>query len=91
MKNGRTTMIKRIFAVTLAFAVAVSILTVPVQEAYAAGGKVKTVAVTNLPAKQLTLKVKTFTCEIKVKITRKASKKVTYKTSNKKIATECKR
>lgn len=30
MKNGRTTMIKRIFAVTLAFVVAVSILTVPV-------------------------------------------------------------
>ena len=88
MKNGRTTMIKRIFAVTLAFAVAVSILTVPVQEAYAAGGKVKTVAVTNLPAKQLTLKKgKTFTLKSKVTVTRKASKKVTYKTSNKKIAT----
>ena len=34
MENGRTTMIKRIFAVVLAFAVAVSILTVPVQETY---------------------------------------------------------
>ena len=70
MKNGRTTMIKRIFAVVLAFAVAVSILTVPVQEAYAAGGKVKTVAVTNLPAKQLTLKKgKTFTLKSKVTVT----------------------
>ena len=88
MKNGRTTMIKRIFVVTLAFAVAVSILTVPVQESYAAGGKVKTVAVTNLPAKQLTLKKgKTFTLKSKVTVTGKASKKVTYKTSNKKIAT----
>ena len=88
MKNGRTTMIKRFFALALAFAVAVSILTVPVQESYAAGGKVKTVAVTNLPAKQLTLKKgKTFTLKSKVTVTGKASKKVTYKTSNKKIAT----
>ena len=88
MKNGRTTMIKRFFALALAFAVSVSILTVPVQESYAAGGKVKTVAVTNLPAKQLTLKKgKTFTLKSKVTVTGKASKKVTYKTSNKKIAT----
>mgnify|MGYP001134675658 CR=1 FL=1 len=41
MKNGRTIMIKRFFALVMAFAVAVSILTVPVQESYAAGGKVK--------------------------------------------------
>ena len=88
MKNGRTIMIKRFFALVMAFAVAVSILTVPVQESYAAGGKVKTVAVTNLPAKQLTLKKgKTFTLKSKVTVTGKASKKVTYKTSNKKIAT----
>ena len=88
MKNGRTTMIKRFFALALAFAVSVSILTVPVQETYAAGGKVKTVAVTNLPAKQLTLKKgKTFALKSKVTVTGKASKKVTYKTSNKKIAT----
>ena len=88
MKNGRTTMIKRIFAVVLVFAVAVSILTVPTQESYAASGKVKTVAVTNLPAKQLTLKKgKTFTLKTKVTVTGKASKKVAYKSSNKKVAT----
>ena len=89
MKNGRTTMIKRIFALVLAFAVAVSILTVPIQESYAAGGKVKTVAVTNLPAKQLTLKKgKSFTLKTKVSVSgKKVSKAVTYKTSNKKVAT----
>ena len=89
MKNGRTTMIKRFFALALAFAVAVSILTVPVQESYAAGGKVKTVAVTNLPAKQLTLKKgKSFTLKTKVSVSgKKVSKAVTYKTSNKKVAT----
>ena len=89
MKNGRTTMIKRFFALVLAFAVAVSILTVPVQESYAAGGKVKTVAVTNLPAKQLTLKKgKSFTLKTKVSVSgKKVSKAVTYKTSNKKVAT----
>jgi len=88
MKNGRTTTIKRIFAMVLAFAVAVSILTVSTQESYAANGKVKTVAVTNLPAKQLTLKKgKTFTLKTKVTVTGKASKKVAYKSSNKKVAT----
>ena len=88
MKNGRTTTIKRIFAMVLAFAVAVSILTVSTQESYAASGKVKTVAVTNLPAKQLTLKKgKTFTLKTKVTVTGKASKKVAYKSSNKKVAT----
>ena len=72
MKNGRTTMIKRFFALVLALAVAVSILTVPVQESYAAGGKVKTVAVTNLPAKQLTLKKgKSFTLKTKVSVSGK--------------------
>jgi hypothetical protein len=76
MKNGRTTMIKRFFALVLAFAVAVSILTVPVQESYAAGGKVKTVAVTNLPAKQLTLKKgKSFTLKTKVSVSGKRYQK----------------
>ena len=69
-------MIKRFFALALAFAVSVSILTVPVQESYAAGGKVKTVAVTNLPAKQLTLKKmgKTFTLKVKGNRNRKSFK-----------------
>ncbi len=85
-KHARMSVLKRILAVVIATAVAVSILTVPDTEVSAATGKVKSVAVTNLPAKQLTLKKgKTFT--LKSKVTGKASKKVTYKTSNKKIAT----
>ena len=87
-KHARMSVLKRILAVVIATAVAVSILTVPDTEVSAATGKVKSVAVTNLPAKQLTLKKgKTFTLKSKVTVTGKASKKVTYKTSNKKIAT----
>ena len=87
-KHARMSVLKRILAVVIATAVAVSILTVPDTEVSAATGKVKSVAVTNLPTKQLTLKKgKTFTLKSKVTVTGKASKKVTYKTSNKKIAT----
>ena len=87
-KHTKMSVLKRILAVVIAAAVAVSILTVPDTEVSAATGKVKSVAVTNLPAKQLTLKKgKTFTLKSKVTVTGKASKKVTYKTSNKKIAT----
>ncbi|WP_182439450.1 Ig-like domain-containing protein [Clostridium sp. OM05-9] len=87
-KHAKTSVLKRILAVVIAVTVAVSIFTVPDAEVSAATGKVKSVAVTNLPAKQLTLKKgKTFTLKSKVTVTRKASKKVTYKTSNKKIAT----
>ena len=87
-KLAKMSVLKRILAVVIATAVAVSILTVPDTEVSAATGKVKSVAVTNLPAKQLTLKKgKTFTLKSKVTVTGKASKKVTYKTSNKKIAT----
>ena len=79
---------KRILAWVLAVTVVLSILTIPQGESYAATGTVKSIAVTNLPAKQLTLKKgKTFTLKSKVTVTGKASKKVTYKTSNKKIVT----
>jgi len=79
---------KRILAWVLAVTVVLSILTIPQGESYAATGTVKAVAVTNLPAKQLTLKKgKTFTLKTKVTVSGKASKKVTYKTSNKKIVT----
>ena len=78
--------VRRILAWVIAVAVAVSILTIPQTESYAAGGKVTKVAVSNLPAKQLTLKKgKTFTLKPKVTVTGKISKKVTYKTSNKKV------
>ena len=89
MKERRkNSTVGRILAWVIAAAVAVSILTVPQAESYAAGGKVTKVAVSNLPAKQLTLKKgKTFTLKPKVTVTGKISKKVTYKTSNKKVAT----
>ena len=88
-KHIKMSVLKRILAVVLAAAVAVSILTVPDAEVSAATGKVKSVAVTNLPAKQLTLKKgKSFTLKTKVSISgKKVSKAVTYKSSNKKVAT----
>ena len=88
-KHTKMSMLKRILAVVLAAAVAVSILAVPDAEVSAATGKVKSVAVTNLPAKQLTLKKgKSFTLKTKVSVSgKKVSKAVTYKTSNKKVAT----
>ena len=89
MKERRYNLsVKRFLAWVIAIAVAVSILTVPQTESYAAGGKIKTIVVMNLPAKQLTLKKgKTFTLKTKVTTTGKISKKVTFKTSNKKIVT----
>ena len=87
-ERRRNSRVRRILAWVIAAAVAVSILTIPQTESYAAGGKVTKVAVSNLPAKQLTLKKgKTFTLKPKVTVTGKISKKVTYKTSNKKIVT----
>ena len=88
-KHTKMSMLKRILAIVIAAAVAVSILTVPDAEVSAATGKVKSVAVTNLPAKQLTLKKgKSFTLKTKVSISgKKVSKAVTYKSSNKKVAT----
>ena len=68
MKERRYNLsVKRFLAWVIAIAVAVSILTVPQTESYAASGKIKTIAVTNLPAKQLTLKKgKSFTLKTKV-------------------------
>ena len=88
-KQAKMSVLKRILAVVLAAAVAVSILTVPDAAVNAATGKVKSVAVTNLPAKQLTLKKgKSFTLKTKVSVSgKKVSKAVTYKSSNKKVAT----
>ena len=73
-KHTKMSMLKRILAIVIAAAVAVSILTVPDVEVSAATGKVKSVAVTNLPAKQLTLKKgKTFTLKSKVTVTGKCA------------------
>ena len=50
MKERRYNLsVRRFLAWVIAIAVAVSILTVPQTESYAAGGKIKTIAVTNLP------------------------------------------
>ena len=51
-KQVKMSVLKRILAVVIAVAVAVSMLTIPDAEVSAATGKVKSVAVTNLPAKQ---------------------------------------
>lgn len=52
MKERRkNSTVGRILAWVIAAAVAVSILTIPQTESYAAGGKVTKVAVSNLPAK----------------------------------------
>ena len=47
-KHAKTSVLKRILAVVIAVAVAVSILTVPEAEVSAATGKVKSVAVTKV-------------------------------------------
>ena len=68
-KQVKMSVLKRILAVVIAVAVAVSMLTIPDAEVSAATGKVKSVAVTNLPAKQLTLKKgKSFTLKTKVSV-----------------------
>lgn len=68
-----------------AFTLAVAVM-VAAPEAQAAS--VKSVSVSNLPAKTLTLKKgKSKTLKAKVTVTGKASKKVTWKSSNKKIVT----
>ena len=61
---------------------------VPAMEVRAAAGTVKSVAISNLPAKTLTLKKgKTFKLKAKVTVKGKVSKAVTFKTSNKKVVT----
>lgn len=87
-KHDSGMILKRIFAVVIAFAVMLSVITVPKLTTYAAGGRVKSIRVTNLPAKQLTLKKgKTFTLKTKVTVSGDVSRKVAYKTSNRKVAT----
>lgn len=78
----------RVLALLLAFTVSLWVFPIgAVGEVYAASkGKVKSVKVTNLPAKQLTLKKgKSKKLKVKVSVSGKASKKVKYKSSNKKI------
>lgn len=87
-KKDRSVNFKKIAAVVIAFAVMLSMITIPEKTAYAASGTVKSIIVTNVSDKQLTLKKgKTFTLKTKVKVTGKASKKVIYKTSDPKVVT----
>ena len=85
-KHARMSVLKRILAVVIATAVAVSILTVPDTEVSAATGKVKSVAVTNLPAKQLTLKKgKTFTLKSKVTVTGRLQRRLPIRQAIKRL------
>jgi hypothetical protein len=87
MKKRDRGMIRRVFTMVMVFVMMTSIITIPKMTSYAAGGTVKSVTVTNLPANQLTLKKgKSFTLKHKVAVKGKISKKVAYKTSNKKVA-----
>ena len=86
-ERRRNSRVRRILAWVIAAAVAVSILTIPQTESYAAGGKVTKVAVSNLPAKQLTLKKgKTFRLRVKLP-SGSAAFGIRYNSSRKKIAT----
>lgn len=81
---------KQVLAVVLAVAMILTLVNVPAIGSEAASKKksVKSVTVTNLPAKTLTLKKnKTFQLKTKVTVTGKASKAVIYKSSKPKVAT----
>lgn len=88
MRNSsKKTVLKRVLAYVLAVALTMSIITVPSTDAYAASGSVKSVTVTNLPAKQVTIKKgKSFVIKPRVTVSGKISKAVIYKTSNSKVA-----
>lgn len=88
MRNSsRKTVLKRVLAYALALALTLSVITVPSTDAYAASGSVKSVTVTNLPAKQVTIKKgKSFVLKTKVTTSGKISKAVVYKSSNSKVA-----
>ena len=77
--------LSRIFIIMLTLAFCLPSLA-PAREVRGASGTVKSVAVSNLPAKTLTLKKgKSFKLKAKVTVKGKISKAVTYKTSNKKV------
>ena len=82
--------LKKVLAVVLAVAMILTLVNIPAIGSEAASKKksVKSVTVTNLPAKTLTLKKnKTFQLKTKVTVTGKASKAVKYKSSKPKVAT----
>ncbi len=81
--------LKKVISVILALAMIISLVNVPAIGSEAASKKktVKSVTVSNLPAKTLTLKKnKTFQLKTKVTVTGKASKAVIYKSSKPKVA-----
>ena len=82
--------LKKVLAVVLAVAMILTLVNVPAIGSEAASKKksVKSVTVTNLPAKRLRLKKnKTFQLKTKVTVTGKASKAVKYSSSKPKVAT----
>lgn len=79
---------KKVSALVMALVLVYSMPSVAGLAEVAAAGSVKSVSVTNLPAKTLTLKKgKAKVLKVKVNATKGASTKFTYKTSNKKIVT----
>lgn len=79
---------RKIFARIISLLLALMLMIPANMDVQAAKGSVKSVTVTNLPAKTLTLKKgKTFQLETTVKKTGDVSKAVTYKSSNTKVAT----
>ena len=79
---------KRIFARIISLMLALMLMIPVNMDVQAAKGSVKSVTVTNLPAKTLTLKKgKTFTLKTSVEKTGNVSKAVSYKSSNTKVAT----
>lgn len=87
-KRTRKSIMRRALAWVIALSVTISLVNVPKIDSYAAKGTVKSVEVKNLPSNTLTLKKgKSFTLKSKVTVKGKASKTVTYKSSNKKVAT----
>ncbi|MBQ9061608.1 MAG: Ig-like domain-containing protein [Eubacterium sp.] len=87
MRNRLSTSLLRICALAMVLVMCISLL-LPGKEVFAASGKVQSVTVSNLPAKSLTLKKgKSFKLKTKVSVSGNASKKVTYKSSKKSVAT----
>lgn len=77
---------KRMLAVALAVVLVVGL--VPTTAEAAKKGKVKSIAISNVNSSTLVLKKgKTFSLKVKVSTSGKASKKVSYSSSNKKVAT----
>ena len=78
---------KKIAAVVIAFAVMLSMITIPEKTAYAASGTVKSITVTNVSDKQLTLKKRKniYIKDKKLRLPEKRPKKLSIKPVTQKL------